>query len=393
MRRSLEWACNRIRADLDIVRELVARKGSGPGGLRIAATTHGAEERKRKEASAAHETGADYTRGPRDGTWDEYAQADAQQQVVGDRAPTSASIYGSMQAPRPRSRQLPSPSMMSMVSPSSATFPTSAVSHSPVSAHTLAPISPATPAPASGSAQAQAQAAHLQDLQRQVSTKTLALQTLQEEHDRILAALSRAQSRCGTLEKRSQASDNEIGSLSEERSKLQMQADALDGQVEELTRARDEAREQSVIKGAQYLKIVAMASQLEARGAADNRRWKAEKAAMERRLVELGVSEAEVAAVVNRTLERATAPSLAASVEALQAEVAQLRDGCRTVETALRTLDSAGARVERVIRRVGDIAEEVGMPGSDQSLGSTTTTAAPSAGSRKLAASTEAPEG
>ncbi len=122
-----------------------------------------------------------------------------------------------------------------------------------------------------------AQAAHLSDLQHQISTKTLALQTLQREHDNLLVALSRSQLRCGTLEKKSHISGAEINTLTEERTTLLSQIEAFEAQVDELIGSREEARKQSVASGGQYMKIMAMASRLEAQGAADKKKWTAEE--------------------------------------------------------------------------------------------------------------------
>jgi predicted nuclease with TOPRIM domain len=131
--------------------------------------------------------------------------------------------------------------------------------------------------PSPPSASQSAQAAHLQDLQHQISTKTLALQTLQREHDNLLAAFSRQQTRCATLDKKSQVSDNEINSLTEEKIRLQAQVEALEAQVEDLVKSRDEAHKQSVANGAQYMQIMSHSSRLQAQGAADLKRWKTEK--------------------------------------------------------------------------------------------------------------------
>ena len=127
-----------------------------------------------------------------------------------------------------------------------------------------------------------AHAAHLQDLQHQISTKTLALQTLQREHDNLLSAFSHSQSRCATLEKKFQVSDTEINELTEDRLKLLLQVESFETQVEELTSSRDEARKQSVANGGQYMKIMAMASRLEAQGAADKKKWTSEREAWDR---------------------------------------------------------------------------------------------------------------
>ncbi|KAI9802393.1 MAG: hypothetical protein M1826_005059 [Phylliscum demangeonii] len=119
--------------------------------------------------------------------------------------------------------------------------------------------------------------AHIQDLQHQVSTRTLALHTLQREHDQLLAAFARSQARCGTLEKKSRVAESEINQLTEDRARLLSQIEGLEAQIEPLIKARDEARAQSAINGGQYMRIMSMASRLEAQNAADKKRWMAER--------------------------------------------------------------------------------------------------------------------
>lgn len=159
-----------------------------------------------------------------------------------------------MQAP-PSSRLLPSPSSMN--------FSTSSNILPPMSPSLLLPKSPHT--------------AHLQELQHQLSTKSLAHQILQGEHDKLLAAFSRSQIRCATLDRKSQVSDTEINDLSENNLRLQEQINAYETQVEELQQNRDEAWKQSVASGAQYTRIIAMSSQLQAQGVADMRRWREDR--------------------------------------------------------------------------------------------------------------------
>ena len=119
--------------------------------------------------------------------------------------------------------------------------------------------------------------AHLQELQHQLSTKSLAHQILQGEHDKLLAAYSRSQTRCATLDKKSQVSDNEINNLVEDRIRLQTQVDALEAQVDDLQQIKDEAQKQSVASGSQYMQIMGMSSKLQAQAAADLKKWKTDR--------------------------------------------------------------------------------------------------------------------
>ncbi|KAF2095632.1 hypothetical protein NA57DRAFT_79349 [Rhizodiscina lignyota] len=136
---------------------------------------------------------------------------------------------------------------------------------------------------------------HLQDLQHQVSVKTLALQTLQREYDALLAKLERQRTKCITLEKKFEVSDVEINSLTEERERLQAQVAALESQADELTRGRDDARREMAESGRQYVRIVEMASRLQAQGADERKRWEDERRElMDRvRTLELGLPEGE----------------------------------------------------------------------------------------------------
>jgi DNA repair exonuclease SbcCD ATPase subunit len=155
-------------------------------------------------------------------------------------------------------------------SPSSMNFPNPAI---------LPPISPPH-----SHVQTSTQASHLQDLQHQVSIKTLAYQTLQREYDSLLQKLERQRTKCATLEKKFEVSDVEINSLTDEKEKLQVQIAGFEAQVEELQQSRDEARRQLVANGAQYMRIMEMASRLQAQGAEDRRHWEVEKGELEGRI-------------------------------------------------------------------------------------------------------------
>ncbi|KIW62419.1 hypothetical protein, variant [Phialophora macrospora] len=175
---------------------------------------------------------------------------------------SSSSVFGSVQSPmqsQPSTRTLPSPPGIQYPRTGSSEY---------------TQFSPTT-------TQA-AHATHLQDLQHQISTKTLALQTLQREHDQLLAAFSRSQIRCTALDKKSQVSDHEINSLTEDRIRLQQQVEAMEAQIQDLMRSRDEAHQQSSADGAQWRQIVAMSSQLQLKGADDARRFRLEREAWER---------------------------------------------------------------------------------------------------------------
>ena len=157
------------------------------------------------------------------------------------------------------------------------TFPTlpSPASMTFSSSNVLPPVSPSIV----GGETRSPQTAHLQDLQHQLSTKSLAHQILQGEHEKLLSAYSRLQVRCAALDKKSQVSDTEINNLSEDCSRLQCQVDELNQQVEELQKSRDNDHRQSMANESQYMQIMEMSTKLQALSAADQKKWKADREA------------------------------------------------------------------------------------------------------------------
>lgn len=141
--------------------------------------------------------------------------------------------------------------------------------------------------PTSSAPQNPAQAAHLQELQHQISIKTLAFQTLQREYDSLIQKLERQRTKCNTLERKFEVTDTEINTLTDDRERLQGMVTSLEVQVEKLMKSRDEARTQGAATNGQYLKIMEMSSRLSAQAAADKRQWAAEKLKFEARIAAL----------------------------------------------------------------------------------------------------------
>jgi hypothetical protein len=233
---------------------------------------------------------------------------------------------------QPLSRTLPSPSAFAY--PSSASSVPSSYGEGPMSI---------------------AQTSHLQDLQHQISTKTLALQTLQREHDQLLAAFSRSQIRCSTLDKKSQVSDHEINTLSEEKARLQQQVETLETQVEELGRARDEAQQHSAADGAQWRRIMAMSSQLQVHSAEETRQFKSDKEAWERDRdgLERRIKELETGKLsVGPSHPSAVATPIcgddiltSTSLDTLREEILRLRRSCAEMESLLRDIQGETQRM------------------------------------------------
>ena len=215
-----------------------------------------------------------------------------------------------------------------------------------------------------------AQAAHMQDLQHQISTKMLALQTLQREHDQLLAAFSRSQIRCSTLDKKSQVSDHEINTLTEEKIRLQGQVETLESQVEDMVKARDVAHQQSVASGAQWRQIMAMSSQLQSHGAEETKRFKADRGAWERdreklqrRIQELedGKPSHVDSSRSSESVGWSTGDDILAStsLEVLRTEIVRLRRSCHDMEASLQDLRNETGHMDQIITQFSGIRDRI----------------------------------
>jgi chromosome segregation ATPase len=227
-------------------------------------------------------------------------------------------------------------------------------------------------------------------LQHDVSVQKIALSTVQGEHDKLLAAFSRSQTRASTLEKKHAVSDGEIISLTEEKIRLQAQVIELEQNVEELAQSRDEARQAAVQAGAQYVKIVKMASQLEEKTGKERKIWNKLKTEMEQRIkvlssgsskkddlisgmidssvLQIGetttspssveVREVVVDEVVKTTSAESqsiastsqTPATMQGSTDELKQEIERLRKRCAEVENALRTVRDDSRSMDSTIR-------------------------------------------
>ena len=212
-----------------------------------------------------------------------------------------------------------------------------------------------------------AHASHLQDLQHQISTKTLALQTLQREHDQLLAAFSRSQIRCNTLDKKSQVSDHEINSLTEEKIRLQQQVDGLETSVEDFIKTRDELNKQSSADRSQWRQIMAMSSQLQMKGAeeakkykADRETWEADRAAMQQRLQDLegvGIRSAGKQPALDSEMEDDNL--ITTSKDAMQQEIIRLREKCAGLERMLQDLSGETEEIDNAINAMASIRQRI----------------------------------
>lgn len=251
----------------------------------------------------------------------------------------------------------------------------------------LPPISPSLTGSAS-------HLAHLQELQQQIDTRTLAFETLQREHQNLLSAFSQSQSRVATLDKKFIASEAEINDLNDGRARLQAQIEALEAQVQEIQQIREDAHTKSITEGAQYMQIMAMSSRLQAQGASDAQRWKAEreqweldkeaftmqiehleceKQALLRTLRASGLSDSslrhELSTTATGTLESTEAQ---ASRGILREEIQELRIKCNNLEAALQAIRHESGNFGQAFAKLGSIGrrlqQHLQMPHNEASL-------------------------
>ena len=305
------------------------------------------------------------------------------------------------QLPSPPGRSFPSPTSLSFPSPSTPSYginsqgvnlPHPSSLHQQTTNNYLPPI---TAAPSSDSALRD----HTAALQHEVSVQKIALSSLQGEHDKLLAAFSRSQTRASALEKKHAVSDSEIISLTEEKLRLQAQVIELERDVEELARSRDESRQAAVQEGSQYVEIVKKASRLEEIAGEERKNWKKEKEDMKRKIEALkakseeaqgGLDSAEDSGSSSRPgedmetdspassekvvpvlkMELANEPQQAVpishptgppepeeSMEDLRAETRRLRERCAEVEGTLRAFRDKSRSMEDIIKTLLERAD------------------------------------
>ena len=308
------------------------------------------------------------------------------------------------QLPSPPGRSFPSPTSISFPSPSTPSYginsqgvgvslPPPSSLHQQTSNNYLPPI---TATHSSDSALRD----HTAALQHEVSVQKIALSSLQGEHDKLLAAFSRSQTRASALEKKHAVSDTEIISLTEEKIRLQAQVIELERDVEELARSRDEFRQAAVQEGAQYVEIVKKASRLEEIAGEERKIWNKLKEDMERKIEALnaGSSRKDVLNTAGnagpssrpggdmetdtlassedlvpelkmettneprqtpRTSYPSAPPAPQESVDDLKAEIQRLRERCAEVENALRAIRDDSRSMEDIVKMLLDRADSM----------------------------------
>ncbi|KAB8297156.1 hypothetical protein EYC80_002537 [Monilinia laxa] len=306
---------------------------------------------------------------------------------------TSQQLSSMIPPPAPN-RQLPSPPGRAFPSPKSVNFlsPSGPASYGgppggPPHSSNLHASSNILPPIAGTKSSDSALQVHTAALQHEISIQKIAFSSLQGEHDKLLAAFSRSQSRASALEKKHQVSDTEIFSLTEEKARLHAQVLELEGDVEDLAKSRDSYRQAAVQEGAQYVEIVKMASQLEEKTGEERKKWNKLKLEMEQRIEELSAGmkantkgssnipfvpeglERDIAStsgdqnnegpVGTRMIEPTDDAQLGAQDDLLKAEIERLRKRCEEMDSALRGVKQESRSMESIVEALSKAGKNI----------------------------------
>lgn len=202
------------------------------------------------------------------------------------RQPTSPSLDSDtdMAQPRPRSsghppRLLPSPSSLTYSAPKASMPPPTAASVSPPPASHHAPPLMHAASPSTAISQ------HIADLQRQISLKTLSLQSLQSEHTSLLQKWHRERIRYQAVEKKARVADQEVDELASKNEELVDQVKSLETQLEDNERKREEASDLIAKEKAQWGRMLEMGGKLHVNAAAERQKLVDEIASLEQRVL------------------------------------------------------------------------------------------------------------
>lgn len=192
-------------------------------------------------------------------------------------SPTSGRLPRAL--PSPSSLAFPQSGSASLVPANAASIGSPGTSYHPASSiHTVSTNS--------------ATSAHLQDLQHQVSLKSLALQTLQTEYATLLQKLQRERIKSQTIEKKTTVADQEVNDLTTRNEDLSEQIKTLESQLQECEKKREAERAEAAKEKDQWGRMLDMSGRLQSKSAADRQRLADEKADLLRRLAKYETSQA-----------------------------------------------------------------------------------------------------
>ncbi|RVD87671.1 uncharacterized protein DFL_001889 [Arthrobotrys flagrans] len=196
------------------------------------------------------------------------------------------------------------------------------------------------------------------DLQHKLSTKTLALEALQKEHDRLLGAYSRQQTRSAAIQKKCSVADAEIVSLSAERDRLQEALDQSESQVQELTEQRDSINKRLVARVREYSNIVQLASQMESLSVVERKRWKDRDTLLRSKIDERDkiIEDMQRRLTVAVTAEEARgSPSRSPRSDTDPDEVIMLRKENRLLKERAEELEASVGEAKQEVKRMEEI--------------------------------------
>ena len=216
----------------------------------------------------------------------------------------------------------------------------------------------------------------IQELQQQLDAKTTSHRTLEAGYAQMRTAHSDVQAKYALLGKKSSVADTEVTSLIEERTVLQVQVESLEQQVTELQYSRDSAQTQSAASASQYLQIMAMSSKLQAQGAidlkkykADREAWAAQKGELEQKILDLEKAHgtasifAATLAASGKTIEEQNVvdeTELAnMSFDKLKDEILRLRRNFREASTVIQTIREEGSAITKLTDELGAAGERL----------------------------------
>jgi chromosome segregation ATPase len=185
------------------------------------------------------------------------------------------------------------------------------------------------------------------------------LENLQRKYDNLQTELSHQQNSSSSLGPSTWSPDSEIRTLTEEKAKLQSRVKALETQVKNVIKSREEAQQESEASRNQYMQIMAMSSRLQTQTAADLRRWQAEKEGWEKQQTSLlrRIQHLERSSQVPGELSATDAdawrsPDGQESMGILRTNIDQLERTHRRMETVMRELNDEAGNLDDAVQIV-----------------------------------------
>ncbi|KAF2155951.1 hypothetical protein K461DRAFT_265413 [Myriangium duriaei CBS 260.36] len=221
--------------------------------------------------------------------------------------------------------------------PASTSQPPFMLQHEEYSGTSNPPLSSAS-APSLSYSSSSAESTHYAHLQRQITLKTLSLQTLQSEYSSLLQKLHRERLRSQAIERKSSVAESEVNTLSTQNEDLAEQTKSLTTQVEECESKIGSMRADFSRDKAQWINILANDTKLMGLFSADKRGWTEEKARLQAsisKLERLVATPARSASQDSTTSSHALVGASSDEIRALQSRLAESSETISTLRAAL----------------------------------------------------------